>query len=538
MNDNLKQRTVGGESYSEDEEKSLIWTLFDRFATRIALPSFLVSFLFHLFITLGAGWIFLGAANIPVLTINSGSTAQPVEDLELDNVQPDDPNEQLEESTELEEAMAKEVETPVETELTDPTETTEINTEVTDPVPTLSETGNVAAESTAVAANGAKGIDGRKGKARKNKAAIGGGTDESEEAVELGLKWLVRHQSPDGGWDLNHQLIHGERGRRLSPDPGANGVRIGATGLALLPFLGAGYDHKQGKYRKDVSKGIAFLIRNGRGNLHGKNGIAFYEPDIADAARMYSHTLATLALIEAYLLTKDKNLLPICRAAVRHIIAFQDPERGGWKYRFQSGSDTSVTGWVILTLKNAELAGIQVPDVTYKRAKRFLNSVQSQGGAAYGYEMPETSPSGSLRAVGLLCRMYGGWKRDNPVLAKGVNHLSKLKPDTRYFQKRARKPSANIYYNYYTTMVMHHYGGSNWKEWNPVMRDFLVRTQAKNGPSKGSWFMSNQVGSASSMGGRLYVTAMAILTLEVYYRYPPIYRNQASSDLIDGFDLD
>jgi hypothetical protein len=55
------------------------------------------------------------------------------------------------------------------------------------------------------------------------------------------------------------------------------------------------------------------------------------------------------------------------------------------------------------------------------------------------------------------------------------------------------------------------------------MRDSLVRRQAKTGTASGSWMLKGQWDEA----GRLYCTAMAAITLEVYYRYQPIYSEDA-----------
>jgi hypothetical protein len=54
------------------------------------------------------------------------------------------------------------------------------------------------------------------------------------------------------------------------------------------------------------------------------------------------------------------------------------------------------------------------------------------------------------------------------------------------------------------------------------MREHLLRTQVKEGHKAGSW---NPEGTDyGARGGRLYATAMALLTLEVYYRHLPMYR--------------
>ena len=78
-----------------------------------------------------------------------------------------------------------------------------------------------------------------------------------------------------------------------------------------------------------------------------------------------------------------------------------------------------------------------------------------------------------------------------------------------------------MYYNYYATQVMHHWGGPEWDRWNNVMREHLIRTQIRDGHATGSWDVADRHGS---LGGRLYMTTLALLTLEVYYRHLPLYQ--------------
>ena len=56
------------------------------------------------------------------------------------------------------------------------------------------------------------------------------------------------------------------------------------------------------------------------------------------------------------------------------------------------------------------------------------------------------------------------------------------------------------------------------------MRDYLVATQANRGHEAGSWYFS---GGRLQSGGRLLSTALAVMTLEVYYRYLPLYGQRA-----------
>ena len=119
-----------------------------------------------------------------------------------------------------------------------------------------------------------------------------------------------------------------------------------------------------------------------------------------------------------------------------------------------------------------------------------------------------------MTAAGLLSRQYAGWSRGHPAIVNGAEKLAEWGPS-----------SNNVYYNYYATQVLHHFQGALWDQWNSVLRDYLVTEQAKEGHELGSWYFDGDFGS--NIGGRLYVTAMSTMTLEVYYRHMPIYTADA-----------
>lgn len=342
--------------------------------------------------------------------------------------------------------------------------------------------------------------------AKKRLLTAGGGNEASERAVGLALQWLANHQLPDGSWCFDHRFgpCQGRCG-----DPGSIGKenRNGATGMALLPFLGAGNTHKKGKYSKNVYMGIRYLTSQMKpdGSLH------------EGGSNMYGHGICAIALAEDYAMTQDKTLRGPAQAAINFIVAAQDPVGGGWRYQPRQAGDTSVVGWQLMALKSGHMGYLAVPPRTVAGCNNFLNSVQSESGAKYGYTNPGRGPA--TTAIGLLCRMYMGWRKDNGALHRGVEYLSAMGPST-----------GNMYYNYYATQVLHHFEGPEWEKWNEVMRDFLIDTQEQDGHEKGSWHFKQ---GHHDRGGRLYNTCMACMTLEVYYRHLPIYRKQAAEDDFD-----
>jgi len=439
-----------------------------------------------------------------------------------------DENEEVEEIEEIEEVEFEELD--VETETFEATDLAPVETEIETPEPDVSPANDLEAAAVTVpefnplgdtavptsdmlntvGAFTGSALEGRgSAEGRKRLAKAAGGNDASEAAVQRALKWIASRQAADGGWNFNHnhRLINAPP----CPDPGsAEQARNGATGLALLPFLGAGQTHKEGMYKKQVYAGLAYLIKNMK--VQNNTG-SWHEPQ----GSMYSHGICAIAMCEAYAMTHDKELLAPAQLSLNFIVYAQDPVGGGWRYKPKQAGDTSAVGWQLMALKSGHMAYLQVPKGTILGAMKFLDSVQSDSGAKYGYTGPGAGQA--TTAVGLLSRMYLGWKHDNPALQRGVEFLSNKGPSK----------SANMYYNYYATQVCRHYEGEVWEKWNNEMRDWLVAEQEKDGVKAGSWYWRGG-DHGSERGGRLYCTSMATMMLEVYYRHLPIYRKQASDE--------
>ncbi|MDR1959334.1 MAG: terpene cyclase/mutase family protein [Planctomycetaceae bacterium] len=410
------------------------------------------------------------------------------------------------------------------------------------------------------------------GRGRESKGTLiaqGGGNEGSERAVALALEWISRHQLSSGSWSFDHTLQTGcaeecgPVGKRSYHHDRRTGETLkqndyfGATGMALLPFLGAGYTHKNGIYKNTVAKGLQFLVRNMQKTPDG--GSLWDE-----GGQMYSHGLATTALCEAYAMTHDPNLKEPAQEAIRYIVNAQDPRGGGWRYRFQQPGDTSVFGWQFMALKSGSLGGLFVPRETIDKATFFLDKVVAYNdGSGYGYTNSRRrgEDSKATTSIGLLSQMYLGWERSHPALERGIDEISGYGPNP-----------GNIYFSYYAALVLHHYGGEKWGIWNREMRDMLIKSQEQTGHKRGSWFLlhpddvdkviesgteeedgkDNTEEEAKKeskkqeeevrqiqdeldtgrghhdAGGRLYYTAMACMILEVYYRYLPLYRKSST----------
>lgn len=343
-----------------------------------------------------------------------------------------------------------------------------------------------------------------------------GGSKESEASVDNALKWLASIQDIEGFWDgdaygAGKVDVEGGVNRQFA---GRN-ADTGLTALSILAFLGKQNTLEEGDYSANVTKALRWLVDQQGKNSQGSEG--YLGGNAAEIAGMYSHAIATFAIAEAYAMTKDpaqaEFLVEPLRKAVRFTLLCQ-LEDGGWRYKRsqQGGGDMSIFGWQLMALKSAQAAGLEIPIESREKMILFLQQRglgRSGGLAAY---RPNERPSLAMTAESLFCKQMLGVSREHPSCDEAVKFLLTNPPG---------RQSMNLYTWYYSTLALYQYGGEPWERWNGRLRDLLIAEQVTTGEFAGSWEPRDQWGG---YGGRIYSTAFATLTLEVYYRYLPLYR--------------
>ncbi len=368
---------------------------------------------------------------------------------------------------------------------------------------------------------------------RSTLAQRAGASTASEQSVERALDWLARHQDADGRWDGGVARdpeggpIKGDDDFTVHCPPGEPCVGeclyweadTALTGLALLAFLGSGYTHTDGKYSETVGKGLDFLrqVQRPDGDLRGQS----------KAVGMYCHAMASLALCEAYALTGDERLRNSVEKAVGFLIRSRAVDGQSWRYAPGArAGDTSILGWVVMVMKSAKVVGIPIPPSIQGGTLTWLGRVASgpdRGLAAY---QPNDPPTPTMTAEAWVCRQFLGVGGPSRASTEAAEELLANGPG------RAGSDAYNLYYWYYGTLAMYQYGGSAWSRWNVQVRDQLVRRQRTNGHRTGSWDPDETV--YGSRGGRIYSTALATLTLEVYYRFLRLYNDPDLTPLAPG----
>lgn len=342
--------------------------------------------------------------------------------------------------------------------------------------------------------SGAAMFSGRTGAMKQALLKSGGGNKGTEDAVALGLEWLKRQQRPDGSWSMIGPYANGSGGENATA----------ATAMAMLAFMGAGSTHKSGEYQPQVYKAVKWLAKQ-------QDASGFMAHRARENEKMYAQAQASIVLCELWAMTRDYWIHPYAQKACTFACGAQSSE-GGWRYRPRFDSDTSVTGWFVMALKSGQAGGLDISSNTFPRIEKYLDRVGSGYDGGYAYKIGHR-PTPAMTAEGLLCRQYLGWHRNMPGMAQGLGALV----ENHAIDERA----SDVYYWYYATQSLHHYGGPLWEEWNETMRVALPAAQTKQGAERGSWSPSGDAWGTHA--GRLYTTCLSIYCLEVYYRHMPLY---------------
>ncbi len=346
-----------------------------------------------------------------------------------------------------------------------------------------------------------RGIFGsRSGGARGAALKTYGGSGITEGAVLRALRWLKLNQNEDGSWPKSKSAM---------------------TALALLTYLAHGETPASEEFGPTVEKAIKYLVstRDATGGW----------------PRSYQHAICTYALCEAYALTRVPMLKEVCTTAIDIIINAQNPT-GGWRYSFKppDQDDTSAMGWCAQALKAAKMGGIKPPkmhDSIKLAIMGFQRNADPRGG--FGY----TSPGrGGLTGVGVLCMQLLG-AASKSECKKGLEFL-----DTWTYNWDEPQGRSPIYYWYYITQAKFHSGGDRWAKWNDIFWKQLVKNQLidkdaiedvkGNLKAIGHW---ESPAKAEHNGGNIVMdTCLSALQLQVYYRYLPTYKKDATLEEDDA----
>ena len=330
-----------------------------------------------------------------------------------------------------------------------------------------------------------------------------GGTPACEDAVVKALDWLKATQSADGSWT------------------GSN--KTAMTGLALLAYLGHCETPLSRDYGDTVLRAMTYLI-----NVGMKTG-GKLSTNPADKHWPYEHSIATYALAEASTFCKQgdinvPNLFEVTQKAGQFIIDNQHSKSGGWDYGYDTyggrGGDLSIVAWHIQALKACDHTGLEFKGLKRAGTKaiEYVNSMQCKDGG-FAHSRPNETPHAegyrTMTGGGVLCLQM--WDKGS---------LSTARQGAKYIEENSKfdynSEFSDLYGHYYEAQAMMNRGGEQWKKYNAMFRDQLLKNQSADGSWKapGGGKKIRAV-AASYQSNAHYRTCLNTLMLEVYYRFLP-----------------
>ena len=337
-------------------------------------------------------------------------------------------------------------------------------------------------------------------------------------AVENGLRWLANHQNADGSWTA-------KIGYKLNNDYKYTdeGPHVGVTSLACMAFLAGGHLPGRGEYGAIVERGLDFVLACVK-----DDGFVTHLD-----TRMYSHAFAAIFLAEIYGMTHRQDVRVKLQKAVDFIVTTRN-QQGGWRYvPFAPESDMSIVVCQVLALRAARNIGIRVPRSTIDRAaqyvvdsaiterdrgQRFRRSFFGNEVGAFRYQKGRGSRSSfPLTAAGVTA-LHGVGIYSDEAIRKGLDYMRRNQDE---FNAHYGRPIDGHYFfwygHYYAVQAFYTAGTSSqfnyWEPYFETLREELLAMQKPTG------FFPNRTGPGAAFG-----TAMAVLILEIPYRYLPIFQ--------------
>ena len=315
-------------------------------------------------------------------------------------------------------------------------------------------------------------------------------TPATLKAVRAGLDYLAKAQQSDGSW---------------STDDGGRAYPVAVSALVGTAFLANGNTPTRGRYAPQVDGAVEYLLgcSTGTGLITG--------PGQDNGRPMHGHGFATMFLACVYGMESDPALRDrtktVIDAAVRLTSEGQSPD-GGWTYIPGGGDEGSVTVTQVQALRAAHNAGLAVPRGTIALAVQYIERCSTpEGGICYSMR----SRGGARLAISAaaVATLYNAGQYDAPVANRCLEYVWRHFKNSKSWQHGGH----NFYCQLYASQAFYMAGDEYWDNYFPNARDQLIAMQNKG---DGSW-QGDGIGKA-------YGTAIALIILQLPYKYLPVYQ--------------
>ncbi|MBI4230523.1 MAG: hypothetical protein HY608_06780 [Planctomycetes bacterium] len=204
---------------------------------------------------------------------------------------------------------------------------------------------------------------------------------EAERAVERGLAWMTRNQNQDGSWGTF--AVTGPVDLYMGTLAGHDACRIAITALCCDALLTCARPEGSAA----LARGARCLLRDGPTVGRSDGSEIYCVWTYAYVLRFLAHWIPTLPDG-----TTREEATALAEEHLRRLLILQT-DRGGWGYydfdvgaRRPSGDSANsfTTGTVLVSLRDAQAAGFDVPGAAVRDGLRWLRSIRVPNGT-YGY---------------------------------------------------------------------------------------------------------------------------------------------------------
>ncbi|QDT66771.1 prenyltransferase/squalene oxidase repeat-containing protein [Calycomorphotria hydatis] len=327
--------------------------------------------------------------------------------------------------------------------------------------------------------------------------------NEVDDVIDRGIAYLLKQQREDGAiTDKGHDTT--------------------MTALSIMALASVGVQPTDDTPEStSMRKALRFVLQDDRIDDKGYFGRK-------DGSQMYGHGIVTLMLTEMLGMgtsdAEDQLIHDRCQQAIDLILSSQKIDkpiyhRGGWRYKPDSrDSDLSVSIWQLMALRSAKNDGLKVPGSAIDAAVEYLkrsyaspldrNGLPDNQASGFSYIPNQRNPSYTMTAAGLLAMQVCG-EYESPLVKGAADWLIK------------RPPKWNSHYcsygTYYYAQGMYQRGGDYAEDASRLVTEMLLNEQGEDG----AWTAGN---GSERNHGKVYCTALSILSLSVKYHYLPIYQ--------------
>jgi hypothetical protein len=309
-------------------------------------------------------------------------------------------------------------------------------------------------------------------------------------AVDRGLAYLAKRQDRTGAFGS------------------AQNEPLALTALSVMAFLARGHVPGQGPYGQQLNHAIDWVLLQQRPS-------GLFEAEATAGHRMYEHGLSTVMLCEVFAMVDPPRQAKVRRALAAALRVTLDAQKipkggnsaGGWRYSPTStDSDISVSGWQLMALRGAGNLGAAVPEKALTDGVDYiLHQALPSGG--FGYLGPDVATPARTGTGVLALELLG--EHNHAAAIAGGDYLLRERLN-------ARRGPFFYYGAYYVSQASNQLGGHYWTGIYLPLRDVLLAEQRADGSWDGS--------DANEPFGTCYATSLALLALNVPWRYLPLYQ--------------